>query len=146
MFNNILFICVGNICRSPTAEFLLKHKLADKAGNYHVHSAGLNAVVGHDIDESAKALLDENGIPYAPHQGRKVSSSLLREADLILAMEPGHLTELHKRYPEQSGKCFLLGKWLGDSAINDPHRKSAEVFTYVYKQIDASLDEWVKRL
>lgn len=146
MFNNILFICIGNICRSPTAEFLLKHKLGARQGSYQIHSAGLSAVVDHDIDNSAKALLEKNNIPFEPHKARQVSSSLLRQADIVLAMEPGHLSELRKRYPEHSGKCFLLGKWLGDTPINDPYKKSDEVFSYVYKQIDSGLDEWVKRL
>src|SRR5690606_40462795 len=83
MFNKILVVCVGNICRSPTAERLLK--------NYQpaltVDSAGLGALVGKGADERASSVAMEHNISLDGHTARQVSGRMCREYDLILAME-----------------------------------------------------------
>lgn len=145
MFKNILVICIGNICRSPTAEYMLKHKLANKPG-LTIHSAGLGALVDKPIDATAGALLLENGIDATPHAARQLRSEILLSADLILAMEPNHLKGISDIAPQVSGKTFLLGKWSNNSAVPDPYRKSREAFEHVYKQIDQFTDDWLKHL
>lgn len=144
MFNSVLVVCAGNICRSPTAEYLLKEKLAGK--NISVSSAGLTALEGKPADSMAKQLAQAHGINMDSHQGRQLNSQLVAENSVILAMEQRHLDDLHSRYPEARGKTFLLGKWLGDKEIPDPYRKSIEAFDHVYTLIDSACSAWQKYL
>lgn len=145
MFKNILVVCIGNICRSPTAEYMLKHKLANKP-ELTIHSAGLGALVDKPIDATAGAILLENDIDPSSHKARQLRSELLLGADLILAMEPSHLKGISDIAPQVSGKAFLLGKWSNNDAVPDPYRKSREAFDHVYKQMDKFTDDWLKYL
>lgn len=145
MFKNILLVCIGNICRSPTAEYLFKHKLANKPG-LTIHSAGLGALVDKPIDETAGRILLEHAIDASEHRARQLRSSMLMEADLILAMEAEHLKGISEIAPQVSGKAFLLGKWSQNEKVPDPYRKSREAFDHVYKQIDKFTDDWLKYL
>ena len=144
MFDSVLVVCAGNICRSPTAEYLLKEKLAAK--NISVSSAGLTALEGKPADSTAKQLAQAHGINMDSHQGRQLNSQLVAENSVILVMEQRHLDDLHSRYPEARGKTFLLGKWLGDKEIPDPYRKSIEAFDHVYTLIDSACSAWQKYL
>lgn len=144
MFDNILIICVGNICRSPTAEVLLKHQLGDT--NKIIHSAGLGALSGKDIEPTAREVLLGHGIDPAQHIARQLTPSMLAEADLILAMEKGHINQISSIAPQARGKSFLLGKWQNDVEIPDPYRKPKAAFEEAYTLIEQSLNEWKKHL
>jgi protein-tyrosine phosphatase len=144
MFDSILVVCAGNICRSPTAEYLLKEKLA--GNNISVSSAGLTALEGKPADSTAKQLAQAHGINMDTHQGRQLNSELVAQNSIILVMEQRHLDELHSCYTEARGKTFLLGKWLGDKEIPDPYRKSIEAFGHVYTLIDSACSAWQEYL
>ncbi len=141
IFKNILVVCVGNICRSPTAERILRQKLSGK----FISSAGLGALKNKGIDPSAAAMLIENKYDAADHSARQISSSMLVEADLVLVMEKAHQQSLMDRYPAHSGKVMLLGHWSGQE-IDDPYRKSDEAFRFIFEQIEESCSEWVTRI
>ncbi len=145
MFNNILLVCIGNICRSPTAEYLFRHKLANKP-NITVQSAGTGALVDHPIDEMAGLLLAENGIDASAHRARQLSTQMLVDADLILTMDSSLINNISGFAPQASGKTFLLSKWSNGVPIGDPYRKSREAFEHVYKKIDTFTDDWLKYL
>ncbi|WP_372748704.1 low molecular weight protein-tyrosine-phosphatase [Litorivivens sp.] len=147
MFNNILFVCTGNICRSPAAEYLLKHQL-NQAGRVGitVSSAGLGALVDHPVEDNVAALLSADGIDPSAHRARKISSSMTNSADLILTMESHQLDELHRRYPESRGKCFLLGKWQNDLPVPDPYKRSSEAHEIAYKRVKDGVSAWAKKL
>lgn len=115
MFDSVLMVCAGNICRSPTAEYLLKNKLSGK--NVAVSSAGLTALEGKAADALAQELAKEQGIDMSEHQGRQLTGTFVAQNSLILVMEQRHLTDLCSRYPQARGKTFLLGKWIGDKEI-----------------------------
>lgn len=144
MFNNILIVCIGNICRSPTAEYLLKEKLGDSGKT--IHSAGLGALVGKGIEPTAAALLVSHKIDGSAHKARQLEPKLIAEADLVLTMETGHIKGILAMAPEARGKTFLLGKWQGDKEIPDPYRKSEEMFKQIYKLIDEATASWVKMI
>jgi len=148
MFNSILVVCAGNICRSPTAEYLLKAKLKDKSADSHiiVSSAGLTALVGKGADATATKIALSNNIDITQHKGRQLNSKLIAENNLILVMEKRHLSDLLGQYPEARGKTFLLGKWIDDTEITDPYRQSHEAFDHVYQLIDRACSAWKKYL
>jgi protein-tyrosine phosphatase len=144
MFNSILVVCAGNICRSPTGEYLLKDKLVDS--DIKVSSAGLTALVGKGAEATATNIALTNNIDMSDHKGRQLSSTLIAENDLILVMEERHLSDLLSQYPQARGKTFLLGKWIDDKEVPDPYRKSQEAFEHVYQLIDQACSAWVKYL
>lgn len=142
MFDNILVVCVGNICRSPTAEFLLKAALPNKT----VHSAGLGALVAHDIDATAKKVAEQHNLACPTHSARQLTKELCREADVILVMESGHKEGITRLAPEARGKTFLLGQWNNNEEIPDPYKKSEEAFEHVYKLIADNCALWSQKL
>ena len=144
MFDSVLVVCAGNICRSPTAEYVLKSKLQDKS--IDVSSAGLTALEGKPADAMAQKKALEQGIDMSAHAGRQISSSLVMQNSVILVMEKRHLDDLCSRYPQARGKTFLLGKWIGDKEIPDPYRQSEEAFKHVYDLIDSACSAWQKYL
>lgn len=142
MFNKILIVCVGNICRSPTAERVLQ-KLLPLA---QVESAGLDALEGHAIEPSAAKILNGRGFNTSDHLGRKVTGQMVRETDLVLVMEVWQQQRLMKEFPAISGKVMLLGKWQEGLEINDPYKKSDEAFEAVFGQIEQACELWARRL
>ena len=142
MFNKILVVCVGNICRSPTGEALLKH-LVPKC---EVRSAGVQALVGKPADEQAKNIARLHGIEMEGHLARQLDSAMCHEADLILVMETSHIRAVEKICPTVRGKVMLFGQWLSNKDIADPYRRSDEMFALVYQQIEAAANKWAEKL
>lgn len=142
MFNKILVVCVGNICRSPTAERLLK--------TYHpsltVESAGLGALVGNGADDSAASVAAAHNISLEGHCARQISGRMCRDYDLILTMEKRHITRLCDMAPEMRGKVMLFGHWDDEREIPDPYRKSRDAFEAVYSLLDQSARQWAQAL
>jgi protein-tyrosine phosphatase len=143
-FRRILVVCVGNICRSPTAAHLLRAALGDCGCK--VSSAGLGALVGQPIEPTALELLQEKGHAPAPHEARQLTPTLLAEADLVLVMEKRHLQDIGRVAPQARGKTFLLGKWLGDAEIPDPYRQDQAAFERAYALIEDSVTAWAARI
>lgn len=144
VFNRILILCVGNVCRSPMAEFLLRDRLNGR--DIHVSSAGFGALVGHPAEDHAAALLKEHGIDASLHRARQVESAMLRDADLVLVMEGRQLHAASRLAPEASGKVFLLRKWVDAGDVPDPHLQSRQTFEQVYGLIERGVGSWLRYL
>ncbi|MNJ74463.1 Low molecular weight protein-tyrosine-phosphatase etp [compost metagenome] len=98
------------------------------------------------MDKTAHEVLQENGLECLGHGARQVDSELLHQADLILAMEQGHIQHLRQIAPEVHGKTFLMGKWLDDIEIPDPYRQSRPAFEHVHSLLTQSVESWVPYL
>lgn len=142
MFNSILVICTGNICRSPIAERILRNALP----KFKVDSAGTGAMVGHFADSTAIRIAAKHNISLDNHEGRQLTASMAREYDLLLVMEQYHIQQINQIAQEARGKTMLLGHWLGGKEIPDPYRKSEEAFELVYQLVEQSCSGWVKKL
>lgn len=142
MFNKILVVCVGNICRSPTGERLLKHYEPALT----VESAGLGALVGKGADATATSVAQDHQLSLAGHSARQITGRMCREYDLILVMEKRHIAALCEIAPEMRGKVMLFGHWDGEREIPDPYRKSREAFEAVYTLLDRSARQWAQAL
>ena len=81
-FENILVVCVGNICRSPIAAALLIDEFPQK----NIDSAGLSAVVGHSADAKAQEVMRVDGLDMSDHIAKQIDEALVTTADLILTM------------------------------------------------------------
>ncbi|WP_460876152.1 low molecular weight protein-tyrosine-phosphatase [Rhodanobacter koreensis] len=140
MFKRILIVCMGNICRSPTAEYLLRQRIGSRA--IEVDSAGLGAPVGSPMDPIALQLLAEDGIDGSMHHARQLTPVMLRQADLVLGMEKNHVAAMIQLAPEARGKVYLLDKWLHESDIPDPYRQQRAAFELVHRMITRGVDSW----
>lgn len=146
MFKNILVICIGNICRSPMAEALLKSALAtSNKGDCVVSSAGLGALVGHPPDIKACQLMMEKGIDISGYRACQINKEMIRKADLILVMELAHKTAIEMIEPSAKGKVFRVGEW-GGFDISDPYQKELPAFKKSLNLIEQGINLWVQKL
>ncbi|WP_434662541.1 protein tyrosine phosphatase [Klebsiella sp. MISC125] len=142
MFDSILVVCTGNICRSPIGERYLHKALPHKK----IDSAGTGALVDYEADISAIKVAKSHGISLEQHKARQFTSGLARQYDLILAMEKTHIEQIGRIAPEARGKTMLFGHWLNQRDIPDPYRKSEEAFISVFQLIEEAGQLWVQKL
>lgn len=108
-FNAILVICTGNICRSPIGERLLRRLLPAA----RVDSAGTCGLEGRTADSQATEIAAERGTLLEGHVARRLTPAMVRDYDLILAMELEHIEQVTAIAPEARGKMMLFGHWTG---------------------------------
>ena len=142
MFNSILVVCTGNICRSPIGERMLRRALPGKK----IDSAGVGALVDHAADASAIKVAENHNLSLEGHKGRQFTGTLGRQYDLILVMEKHHIEQVTKIAPEARGKTLLIGHWLSNKEIPDPYRQSMEAFEFVYQLLDQACNSWAGKL
>ncbi|EXU75234.1 protein-tyrosine-phosphatase [Erwinia mallotivora] len=142
MINSILVVCVGNICRSPTGERMLKAALPNKK----VASAGLHAVVDHPADDTASSVASEHDLSLEGHVARQLTSAMCRDYDLLLVMEKGHIDQINRINPSVRGKTMLFGHWLNQQEIADPYKKSRDAYEAVYVLLENAAQKWVNAL
>mgnify|MGYP002148773837 FL=1 len=145
MYQRILVVCTGNICRSPMAEYLLRERLGQAGKSAEIRSAGVGALVGEPADQEAIERMQGVGIDLSPHRAQQATVSLCRWAELVLVMEPHHREALGDIDPTVRGKTFLLGYW-GKFEIPDPYRRSAAAWDEAAALIDTGIGQWVARL
>lgn len=144
MVKKILIVCIGNICRSPTAETLLRGAL--DPSDISVSSAGLAALVDSPIESTARIVLEEHGLLPGEHKAIQLTSQAVSESDLILVMEQRHINGVLNIAPEARGKVLLLGKWQDDREISDPYRQGKPAFVHAYALIEEAVHAWAQRL
>ncbi len=142
MFDSILVVCTGNICRSPIGERYLQKLLPDKK----IASAGVGALKNHNADENAVNIALKHDLSLDGHKGKQFTASLARQFDLILAMEKSHIEQISRIAPEVRGKTMLFGQWIGMRDIPDPYQKSEETFASVYDLIEQASKRWAEKL
>ncbi|MBI2438938.1 MAG: low molecular weight protein arginine phosphatase [Lentisphaerae bacterium] len=137
----ILFVCTGNLCRSPVAEYLLRRQLGLETP-WQVRSAGLFAGQGTPASPPAIEVLRERGINLRPHRSRQVTKEMVDAATLIVVMTNEHLAELKRRFPEAQDRIYLLKSFCSsgdDRDIRDPLGGTAFVYRAVCNEIEAAL-------
>ncbi|WP_366942976.1 low molecular weight protein-tyrosine-phosphatase [uncultured Cocleimonas sp.] len=141
MFNNVMMVCIGNICRSPMAEAILQHNIPE----LKVYSSGLGALSGKPADPSTMKILSEINIDF-DHVAQQINSVLVKNADIILTMEDKHVQSIISQFPESRGKVHLIGKWQNNEQIPDPYKKDFEAFQESYRLINKGLEAWQEKL
>lgn len=138
MFDSILVVCIGNICRSPTGERLLKKYAPGK----QISSAGLKALFNQPANISAIEIANQNGLSLEGHQSRQLTPEMCREHDLILVMEKKHIEAVCHMDPVVRGKTMLFGHWLERSEISDPFSQSHDAFEFSFRLLNQSAQKW----
>ncbi|HHR5885420.1 TPA: protein tyrosine phosphatase [Providencia alcalifaciens] len=138
MFNNILIVCMGNICRSPTAERLMQELFPKK----RIHSADLIALENQRADAQARYIAKSHHLSLEANRSRRLTRHLCQVADLILVMENAHTQKLYQQFPQTRGKVMLFGEWLNKTEIPDPYKHSEEMFEHVYQLMEKAAGSW----
>ena len=140
-FNNILVVCVGNICRSPIGAALLMAKYPEK----NIDSAGLSAVVDHQADAKALAVMAVDGIDMGEHIAKQITEDLVRTADLILTMSNSQSKWIEEQWPHCRGKTFRIGHWIHKD-VADPYGHDEHAFETAKQDIVDSLEQWFNKI
>lgn len=140
-FQHILVVCIGNICRSPMAEYFLKAEYPDR----HISSAGISGLTGHTADDKAIHCMDQHGVDMRSHIARKLNANLIKNADLILVMSQNQLKHIEQTWPFAKGKTFRLGHWQSKN-IADPYQHDQHVFDDTCQLIQSCIADWKKHI
>lgn len=128
---SVLFVCTGNLFRSPLAAALFSRELliAKPPGEWRAESAGILAQNGKPVPSELVKAAAAVGIDIQNHRSRRVSESLLARFDLILVMERGHQEALQAQYPFLEEKIQLLTEVAnkGHAGVLDPVRHSMRI-------------------
>lgn len=136
---NILFVCTGNLCRSPMAEIHLKELTRDLK-KVKIQSAGITAITGAKIYEIAREVLKENKLK-TKHTSRLLTKPLLEWADLIFVMENMHKTYIKFLSPENKNKIVFLRNFntnKKEHTITDPAGKNSKACKEAFELIKES--------
>ena len=133
----MLFVCTGNICRSPTAEGVLRALAGEEGVPLHVESAGTHDYhVGEPPDERAQRQAKRRGYDLSRQRARHLASGDFAAFDLIVAMDRGHLRLLQRACPPKHREKLRL--FLSDRDVPDPYYGGAEGFEQVLDLVEVA--------
>ena len=142
---NVIYVCHGNICRSPMGEYIFK-KLINDAGvadRFVVTSAGVSSEEdGNDIYPPAKAMMKKKGIPFSYHRAHRITDREFEDADYVLALDSSNYRRLISRFGESDKVSMLLNRDVDDpwysgdfnTAFEDIYKGSAEFLKKVLSE------------
>ncbi|HVA45604.1 MAG TPA: Sua5/YciO/YrdC/YwlC family protein [Pirellulales bacterium] len=147
----VLFVCTGNTCRSPMAEGLFRHLLAEKLGckpddledrGVIVSSAGIAAMLGGRAAAEAISVLAPLGVDLTGHESQPLTEQLVRHADVMLAMTRSHRQAILAEWPGAAERVKLLSHDGAD--VPDPVGGPAEMYERCLAQMRPEIEGWVR--
>jgi protein-tyrosine phosphatase len=150
--NELIFVCMGNICRSPLAEVLARDSLARHglAGVLKVSSRGTHAYhVDHPADPRSVDVAARHGLDLASHRARLVMPSDFNGGDLLLVMDRRNLQDVRAKAPPQAvGRIKLLMDFAGKpgTEVPDPYQGHQRDFELVYAMLEQGIEGLTKHL
>ncbi len=156
--SSILLVCLGNICRSPTAEEVFRQQIAVAGLNIKIDSAGTGDWhIGHAPDERAQRHAKANGYNISKLVARQVTTDDFYNFDLILAMDAQNLADLQtikdniaavsKDPTKPLARLALFSEedptYSGDD-VPDPYQGDADAFDEVIERVESSAQAWIE--
>jgi len=147
--SKIMFVCTGNICRSPMAEGLLRQRFQDEGlGERHqVTSTGVWASDGHPASANSVTAMAEQDIDIAGHSARTIIAHNVNEAELILVMSREHAQMIKQTWPQYKWKVYLLSEMVRKKQdVSDPYGGSLQEYREAAKVIATYIDNGFERI
>lgn len=146
----VLFVCLGNICRSPLAEAVFNHKISERQLLFKADSCGTGAYhIGHPPDIRTIKTAERNGITIN-HLARQLHERDFEEFDFIVAMDQSNRTNILRLAGANQSKHKVLMMRdfdpAGNGDVPDPYYGTMIDFQEVYEILDRSMDEFLKSL
>lgn len=140
----LLFVCFGNICRSPFAQYIWLRKTG---GDYHAIGAGYGGKPGRTSPKEAIDAAKEYGIDLEVNRSLLLDDEIIQNSSLIFCMDRKNIRHILEKWPQAFKKTFLLGN-LGNSPcdIPDPYRKDVTEYSKAYTRIDSLIETLIKKL
>jgi protein-tyrosine-phosphatase len=141
----LLFVCTGNACRSPMAEYLLRDRLGPDSA-WTVESAGTAAADGLPATPEAVRVLAEAQIDLSPHRSRRLTADLVEQADIVVVMTRMHQAEVLMRFPGARDKTFLFASFGTEPEIRDipdPIGQSTFVYRMTRNVLDSGMADLI---
>jgi low molecular weight protein-tyrosine phosphatase len=149
----VLMVCTANICRSPMAEGILRHKLTvgGREGTIKVDSAGIHVFqTGHQADHRAREISLDRGVDLSKSRARQFEKKDFSRYDYILAMDKNNLQALRDICPsEHLEKLFMVMDFApeyGITEVPDPYFSSIAGFEAVFDMLDIATAEFLQQI
>jgi len=143
---SVLFVCTGNLHRSPIAKYLFKQKV-DADPDWKIASAGTYTRDGLPAPPEVLTILARYGIDARRHRTREVTRPLLESCNLILCMRSNHKEALRAEFPDLAARIYLLSEMAGETTdIEDPIGGPMVEFDVVAREIDSYLTRGFERI
>jgi protein-tyrosine phosphatase len=145
----ILFVCTGNICRSPMAVGLLRQRLSQEgmASRFQVFSAGVWAVDNHPASDKAIAVMAERGIDITDHIAHTITYDDMVESELILVMSREHSDVIRNTWPQYAWKVHRLSEMADKRKdVQDPYGSTIREYRACADTLSAYIDQGFERI
>lgn len=144
----VLFVCLGNICRSPLAEAIFAHKVS--RNEWQADSAGTGAYhIGSDPDRRSMQVARHHGVPIA-HKARQFHVEDFARFDYIIAMDRQNYRDILSLTSQPVDNVYLMRDFddhaNGDKDVPDPYYGGDDGFQLVYEMLDRSIDKLVAHI
>ncbi|MCL1039035.1 low molecular weight phosphotyrosine protein phosphatase [Shewanella submarina] len=150
MTPSVLFVCMGNICRSPTAEAVCRKMATERGVDVRIDSAGTIAYhAGEKPDPRSQAAGEARGYDFSGIRARQVNDADFELFDLILAADNKNLQDLAQRCPSQyqSKLALMLAPCEGnETQVPDPYYGGDQGFEHVLDLLEGACGKWLDKL